>query len=120
MTEHLTVGALIRHHAADTPDKPMVVDPKERIAYGDLDEKTRAMASGLVAAGVGKGSRVGLLMPNGTDWVLTALAVTRIGAILVPLSTMLTPTELEAQLRTASVQFRHGRRVPRARLPRGA
>lgn len=105
MTEHLTVGALIRHHAADTPDKPMVVDPKERIAYGDLDEKTRAMASGLVAAGVGKGSRVGLLMPNGTDSVLTALTVTRIGAILVPLSTMLTPTELEAQLRTASVQF---------------
>ena len=125
MTEHLTVGALIRHHAADTPDKPMVVDPKERIAYGDLDEKTRAMASGLVAAGVGKGSRVGLLMPNGTDWVLTALAVTRIGAILVPLSTMLTPTELEAQLRTASVQFliavdefrRRGYPVAPERLP---
>ncbi len=40
-----------------------------------------------------------------SDWVQTALALTRIGAVLVPLSTLLAPRELVAQLRVASVQY---------------
>ena len=52
-----------------------------------------------------KGTRVGLIMPNGARWVQIALALTRIGAVLVPLSTLLAPRELVAQLRVASVQF---------------
>ena len=56
-------------------------------------------------AGVGKGSRVGLIMPNRVQWVQIAVALTRIGAVLVPLSTLLQPPELVAQLRVASVQF---------------
>ena len=53
--------------------------------------------------GVGKGARVGLLAPNGIDWAVTAAAVLRVGGVLVPLSTLLRPPELEAQLRTAGV-----------------
>src|SRR5258708_11117163 len=43
-------------------------------------------------------------MPNGAQWVQIAVALTRIGAVLVPLSTLLQPPELVAQLRVASVQ----------------
>ena len=43
-------------------------------------------------------------MPNGVRWVQIAIALTRIGAVLVPLSTLLAARELVAQLRTASVQ----------------
>jgi acyl-coenzyme A synthetase/AMP-(fatty) acid ligase len=46
---------------------------------------------------------VALVMPNGIDWAVASLAVLRIGAVLVPLSTLLRPPELVAQLRTASV-----------------
>ena len=63
------------------------------------------MAAVFVEAGVGKGTRVGLIMPNGVRWVQVAIALTRIGAVLVPLSTLLAAGELVAQLRTASVQF---------------
>src|ERR1044072_146210 len=84
--------------------KPMVVDTESRLSYADLDETTRAMAAGFVDAGIGKGTRVGLIMPNRVQWVQIALAATRIGAVLVPLSTLLKPPELVAQLRVASVQ----------------
>ena len=50
-----------------------------------------------------KGDRLGLLAPNGTEWALVASPAMRIGAVLVPLSTLLRPPELLAQLRTASV-----------------
>ncbi|WP_245905777.1 class I adenylate-forming enzyme family protein [Mycolicibacterium palauense] len=82
----------------------MVVDPENTLSYAELDRSTRRLATGLLAAGIGKGTRVGLLMPNGVGWVRLALALTRIGAVLVPLSTLLRPRELAAQLRVASVQ----------------
>jgi len=43
------------------------------------------------------------LMPNGVEWAVIAIALARIGAVLVPLSTLLRPPELEAQLRIAGV-----------------
>ncbi len=97
-----TIDGLIRARATDS--KPMVIDPDTRISYAELDSRTAALASGLLDAGIGKGTRVGLIMPNSADWVRIALAVTRIGAVLVPLSTLLTAPELTEQLRTASVQ----------------
>jgi acyl-CoA synthetase (AMP-forming)/AMP-acid ligase II len=99
-----TVDRLVRLRAELHGDKPMVIDPKARISYAELDETTRAMAAAFVEAGVGKGTRVGLIMPNRARWVQIAVALTRIGAVLVPLSTLLQPPELVAQLRLASVQ----------------
>jgi acyl-CoA synthetase (AMP-forming)/AMP-acid ligase II len=83
----------------------MVIDPVDRVTFGELDEHTHAMAAAFLEAGVTKGTRVGLVMPNGTGWVQTAIALTRIGAVLVPLSTLLAPPELVTQLRVASVQY---------------
>jgi len=100
--DDLTVDRLLRERAA-LGGKPAVIDPDTRIDYAGLDTATAELAARLVTAGVNKGTRVGLIMPNGVHWVRFALALTRIGAVLVPLSTLLAPRELVAQLRTASV-----------------
>ena len=100
-----TIDSLVRAHAGDDGDKPMVIDTDGRITYAELDATTRDLAAAFIAAGVGKGSRVGLIMPNCVQWVQIAVALTRIGAVLVPLSTLLQAPELVAQLRAASVQF---------------
>ena len=99
-----TVDELLRQRAAEWPDKPAVIEPESRITYGALDSETLELAAAFVAKGVGKGDRIGLIMPNGVDWVRFALALMRIGAVLVPLSTLLQPRELVAQLRVAGVQ----------------
>jgi acyl-CoA synthetase (AMP-forming)/AMP-acid ligase II len=108
-----TVAHLIRTCAERSSAKLAIIDPSARITYGELDASSRSLAAGFVAAGVGKGSRVGLLMPNGIPWVRIAVALMRIGAVLVPLSTLLQPGELIAHLRTASV--RHLVSVPEFR-----
>jgi acyl-CoA synthetase (AMP-forming)/AMP-acid ligase II len=100
-----TIDELVRSRAAEHPDKPMVIDTGCRLSYRELDSTTHDLAAAFARAGVGKGSRVGLVMPNGVRWVQIAIALTRIGAVLVPLSTLLRTRELVAQLRTASVQF---------------
>ncbi len=100
-----TIDRLVRSRAAHDGAKPMVIDPTSRISYRELDTTTGDLAAGFVTAGVGKGTRVGLIMPNGVRWVQVAIALARIGAVLVPLSTLLKAAELVAQLRAASVQF---------------
>jgi acyl-CoA synthetase (AMP-forming)/AMP-acid ligase II len=100
-----TIDGLVRLRAQQHGGKPMVIDTDSRISYAALDETTGALAAAFIEAGVGKGTRVGLIMPNRVQWVQIAVALTRIGAVLVPLSTLLQPPELVAQLRVASVQL---------------
>jgi acyl-CoA synthetase (AMP-forming)/AMP-acid ligase II len=100
-----TIDRVVRLRAAEHGAKPMVIDQMSRLSYHELDTTTRDLASALIDAGIVKGARVGLIMPNGVRWVQIAIAVTRIGAVLVPLSTLLQARELAAQLQTASVQF---------------
>ena len=100
-----TIDDLVRTQSGEHGAKPMVIDPEGRLSYRELDCSTTDLAAAFVGAGVGKGTRVGLVMPNSVRWVQVAIALTRIGAVLVPLSTLLRAPELVAQLRTASVQF---------------
>lgn len=100
-----TIDQLVRYRAQQDADTPMVIDPASRLSYRELDVTTSDLAAVFVEAGVGKGTRVGLIVPNGTRWIQIAVALTRIGAVLVPLSTLLQPRELVAQLRVAAVQF---------------
>src|ERR1700761_6711187 len=100
-----TIDRLVRLRAAEHGAKPVVIDPTDRLSYRELDTTTHDLAAAFIEAGVGKGTRVGLVMPNGVRWVQIAIALIRIGAVLIPLSTLLPRRELVAQLRSASVQF---------------
>ncbi len=99
----MTLPALLRRNGQRGAGKPVMVTDDGSVTHAGLDERSRALASRLVAAGISKASRVGLLAPNGIDWAVTAAAVMRIGAVLVPLSTLLKPPELKAQLEVAGV-----------------
>jgi acyl-CoA synthetase (AMP-forming)/AMP-acid ligase II len=102
--ERLTVPELIRRWATEQPDKSFVIADDGVLTYGELDRATKTIATQLAHDGIVKGTRVGILVPNSVAWVLAAMAAIRIGAVLVPLSTLLRPPELESQLRTAAVE----------------
>ena len=98
-----TIPALLAHRRQVDGDRRALVTVDDAITYAALDDASAALAARLVAAGVVKGDRVGLLAPNGIEWATTALAVLRVGAVLVPLSTLLRPPELLAQVTTATI-----------------
>ncbi|HVN50456.1 MAG TPA: AMP-binding protein, partial [Acidimicrobiales bacterium] len=101
--DRLTMPQVLRRNRERHGDKAAVVTEARSISHAGLDGESRELAARFVAAGVGKGARVGLLSPNGVEWAVVAAAVTRIGAVLVPLSTLLRPPELGAQLAVAGV-----------------
>jgi len=75
-----------------------------RVTWVDLRAASRAAAWKLVHVGATKGSRVGVLCSNRVDWLVAAFGALRIGAILVPLSTLSTRDELAYALTYADVQ----------------
>jgi acyl-CoA synthetase (AMP-forming)/AMP-acid ligase II len=101
--ERLTVPALLRRWADEQPDRDFVVTDDDALTYGELERRSAALAEHFANVGVGKGTRVGVLMTNGTAWPIVAFGASRAGATIVPLSTFLRPPELAAQLRTAGV-----------------
>ena len=96
-----TLPALLARNSAEHGAKAAIVADGRSITHAELDAGSRDLATRLVAAGVSKSARVGVLMPNGIEWALTAAAVTRLGAVLVPLSTLMRAPELLAHLQTA-------------------
>lgn len=76
------------------PDTEFLVQGTRRLTFRQTEEESAKLAKGLLAMGIGKGTRVGLLMSNKPDWVVIFLAATRIGALVVTMSTFYQPPEV--------------------------
>jgi len=61
-------------------DRIFVATSDEELTYTDADAKSAELARRLLALGVGKNTRVAMVLANSADWVIMYLAITRIGA----------------------------------------
>ena len=77
--------------------------PDEQISFAELDSRSAEFARGLIARGVGKGSRVGFIYGNGPGFALMLATIARIGAVAIPISTMIRANELVRVLRQSDV-----------------
>ncbi|WP_018505771.1 class I adenylate-forming enzyme family protein [Parafrankia discariae] len=76
-----------------------------RWTYRELWERAIEVASALRACGVGKDTRVGVLMTNRPEWISSVFGITLAGGVAVALSTFSTQSELDdlLQISAASV-----------------
>ena len=98
-----TIPEMLRRVADQYEDRELIVCGDHRLTYRELERESAHIARGLLASGVKKATRVAIIMPDSPDWALTFFAVTRIGALAVPLSTLYQPRELRWVLRYADV-----------------
>jgi fatty-acyl-CoA synthase len=84
-------------------DDPLLGGETVRWTYADLRHQARRVAKALIAAGLGKGARVGVLMGNRPEAVAGLLGAPMTGAVAVPLSTFSPLPELEFLLRHADI-----------------
>jgi acyl-CoA synthetase (AMP-forming)/AMP-acid ligase II len=99
-----TIPALLHDIADRHRDRLQVIDAEGALSFTEVEQRSAALARGLLASGVGKGEKVGILLGNGRDWVVAWHAVSRIGAVAVLLSTFAKPRELAFMLRHADVR----------------
>jgi len=84
-------------------DDPFIIGSDFRLTFAEADAESNELAGRLLASGIGKGTRVGILFPNGPAWAVAWLALARIGALSVPLSTFAPGGELARMIRQTDV-----------------
>ncbi len=89
-----TLGDLVDEMAAARPCVEAVVFRDERLDYVGLKARMDVFARALLAVGIQRGDRVALLVTNRTEWVVSAFAAAKIGAIVAAISTFSTQREL--------------------------
>jgi fatty-acyl-CoA synthase len=106
----LTLPAFLREVTDRYADREALVMHQphgsiERLSYADLWERSLEVAKALVACGIGKDSRVGVLMTNRLEWVSSCFGIALAGGTVVGLSTFSTPVELEHLLNASAVSI---------------
>jgi acyl-CoA synthetase (AMP-forming)/AMP-acid ligase II len=100
-----TIPALLTHLASAHPERDVLVLDEQHTTYAELAAKSAAFARQLLAAGLGKGSRVGLILPNDARFLVSWLAIARIGAIAVTLPSLATAAEIGRIAHHADLQW---------------
>jgi fatty-acyl-CoA synthase len=102
-----TIGANLERTVERFGDCDAVVSCHQgvRLTYAEFDAAVDRVACGLIAAGIGKGDRVGIWSPNCAEWVILQFATAKAGAILVNINPAYRTHEVEFALRHSGVKM---------------
>jgi long-chain acyl-CoA synthetase len=101
-TIHGLIEASIRAH----PQRPALgLAFTAPLTYTGLGESIRLAAAALAARGLNRGARVAILGENSPAWGVAYLAITRCGAIAVPILPDFPEADIHHILREATVEF---------------
>jgi long-chain acyl-CoA synthetase len=92
----VTLGELLTLQSLQYGDYECLVFPwtGARWTYADLNDEADRVARGMLAMGIKKGDRVGIMAGNCEQYISIFFAAARVGAILVVLNNTYTPSEL--------------------------
>jgi long-chain acyl-CoA synthetase len=102
-------------------DRTALAPGGTRLTFRELHERVQGISGALSKLGFRVGDRLGLLLPNGPEYIQLVYACSLLGVIVVPLNTRLSLAEIDRVLADASPHglVRHSSLpVPTVRLPR--
>ncbi len=102
-SNNMNVGQWISKWAAIRPEKIAIYSSGRPLSYRVLNDRSVRVGNLLNDLGVVKGDRVGVLLYNSHEYIETYFALSRMGAILVPLNWRLVPAEMEFILKDSGV-----------------
>ena len=90
----MRLGMLLARHARYWPKRIAVVCGDARLTFGDFNAMVNRLASALLGSGIAKGDNIACVLPNGLEILTLYWAAAKIGAVVVPLSPLLTAAGL--------------------------
>jgi long-chain acyl-CoA synthetase len=94
----MNIGSLFTRHARYRPDHLAFVFEDQRLTWRELNQSINRLANALLALGIRKGDKVATILPNSLELYETLWAVAKIGAVVVPLSTLLLEQAMKSLL----------------------
>ena len=96
------VPELLHRQAVAHGGKVAYRDAQDAVTYAQLEARTARLAGHLADLGVAPGDTIAMLLPNAVAWVETSFAITRAGALSVPISYESTEPEIAYRLADAA------------------
>jgi long-chain acyl-CoA synthetase len=100
-----TLVDYVRVTARELPDAPALFFKGTTLSNNDLDRLSDSFAASLIAAGIKKGDRVALVLPNCPQFLIAEIGAWKAGATVMPLNPLYTAGELREPLRSAGVEL---------------
>ncbi len=102
-----TIGENLERTTARVPDSDAMVSCHQdtHYTYAALNEAVDRLASGMLAAGLQRGDRLGVWSPNRAEWLLAQYATAKLGVILVNINPAYRTSELEYALGHAGCRW---------------
>ncbi|MGE0502031.1 MAG: class I adenylate-forming enzyme family protein [Rhizobiaceae bacterium] len=91
--------------ARERGDKVALVFDGEKYSFADIARRVQRLAGGLSSAGVGVGTRVGLMMHSRPEFIFFQQAIFALGAIVSPLNIFYRRNELAHAVSSCDLQF---------------
>ena len=90
----LSIASLLAESARRWPSRTALISDGTRLSYGQLWDQARRYAAVLRDHGVGPGDRVALMMPNLPQFPMTYYGALALGAVIVPIHSLLKSEEI--------------------------
>ena len=91
----------LAQRAQTCPDRVALIAADRRLTYAELEAEAGAAARRLGGHGVRRGATVALALPAGVDYAVLLHALMKVGAVVNPINTRLSPSEREQELARA-------------------
>ena len=101
-----TLWGLLEQRAAASPDRPMLLDERDRrVSFGECRAWSERVAAGLAALGVEAGTPFTWQLPTRIESVVLSLALARLGAVQNPILPLYREREVGAVLRQTGARW---------------
>jgi long-chain acyl-CoA synthetase len=103
--EYASLADMLEKGFARHADQPAFISMDRSVSYGELDRLSRHFAAYLQqVAGLGKGDRIAIMLPNVLQYPVAIVAAFRAGLTIVNTNPLYTPREVEHQLRDSGAR----------------
>lgn len=96
---------LLRSRSEANPDKVFLTDGSYTLTFAELYDSAQRLALGLHRSGLTAGDRVAVQLPNWAAFVVVAAALSRIGAVMVPVMPIYRKDEVSHVVSDASIRM---------------
>ena len=90
----MLIGDMLRRDAKLYGKKIGLIDGEKKFSYSELNHRVNRLANGFVRFGLEKGNRVAVMANNCHEFVEAYFAIAKVGLVIVPVSTRLSPDEM--------------------------
>ncbi len=101
----MNVASLVTRAARFYGERTAAFDGARTLSFRELDARTNRLAHALAARGIGRGDRVGLVLPNSIEWIEGEFAIAKAGAMTMPISVRVHEREMARMIEAAEASL---------------